>query len=58
MLNLTKFAGVALYVLQEIFGLEKEFHIVPPDDKFGKVLLSEILAGWNFGQANTQSNYK
>lgn len=58
MLNLTKFAGAAIYVLQEIFGLEKNFHIVPPDDKFGKVLLSEILAGGNFGQANTQSNYK
>ena len=50
-LNLYKFAGAAMYVLREIFGLSEEFCIVPPDEGYGKVLMSEIISGGNFGQA-------
>lgn len=49
-LNLLNFAGAAVYVLHEIFGLENEFFITRPNERFGKVLLSEIMAGGNFGQ--------
>lgn len=50
-LNLYKFARAAMYVLQEFFGLPKEFCIVPPDESYGRVLMSEIISGGNFGQA-------
>ena len=56
-LNLLGFAGAAIYVLQEIFGLEEKYHIVLPNDKYGKVLLSEILIGDNFGQAITRTKH-
>ena len=56
-LNLLGFAGAAIYVLQEIFGLEENYHIVLPNDKYGKVLLSEILIGGNFGQAITRTKH-
>lgn len=56
-LNLLGFAGAAIYVLQEIFGLEEKFHVVPPDDKYGRVLLTEILTGGNFGQANPKTRH-
>lgn len=49
-LNLLSFAGATVYVLREIFGLEEDFFITRPDERFGKVLLSEIMGGGNFGQ--------
>ena len=57
-LNLINFAGAAVYVLREIFGLEEMFYIVAPNEKYGKVLLSEILSGGNFGQVKQQRNTK
>ena len=57
-LNLLNFAGAAVYVLREIFGLEERFYIVAPNEKYGKVLLSEILSGGNFGQIKQQRNTK
>lgn len=57
-LNLLNFAGAAVYVLREIFGLEEMFYIVAPNEKYGKVLLSEILSGGNFGQIKQQRNTK
>lgn len=49
--NLLEFAGATVYVLQKIFGLEKQFFITSPDEKYGEVLLSEIMLSGNFGQA-------
>ncbi len=49
--NLLNFAGAAIYVLREIFDLEEKYFITPPDEGYGKVLLSEIMIGGNFGQA-------
>lgn len=57
-LNLLNFAGAAVYVLREIFGLEEMFYIVAPNEKYGKILLSEILSGGNFGQVKQQRNTK
>ena len=57
-LNLLNFAGAAVYVLREIFGLEETLYIVAPNEKYGKVLLSEILSGGNFGQIKQQRNTK
>lgn len=50
-LNLLNFAGAVVYVLCEIFGLKEELFITQPNERYGKVLLSEIIAGGNFGQA-------
>lgn len=51
-LNLLNFAGAAIYVLREIFGLEEQYHITAANEEYGKVLLSEIMTGGNFGQAS------
>lgn len=55
-LNLLNFAGATVYVLREIFGLEEELCIVPPNENYGMVLLSEIIGGGNFGQIRFQNN--
>lgn len=50
LLGLWKFAGAVMYVLHEVLGLQEEKMICPMDDKRGKMLLTEILNGGNFGQ--------
>ncbi len=49
-LNMEKFAGMVMWVLHEVFGLEEELMIVPQDERRGKFLLGEILYGGNFGK--------
>ena len=49
-LGLFKFAGAVMYVLHEVLGLAEEKMIVPMDEKRGRLLLSEILNGGNFGK--------
>ena len=53
-LGLWKFAGAVMYVLHEALGLPEEKMIAPIDEKRGKLLLSEILNGGNFGQYFTK----
>ncbi len=49
-LNLYQFAGAVMWVLHEVFGLEEQYYIVPPDEWRGKLLLDEIIKGGNFGK--------
>ena len=49
-LGLWKFVGAVMYVLHEVLGLSEEKMIAPINEKRGKLLLTEILNGGNFGQ--------
>ena len=49
-LGLWKFAGAVMYVLHEVLGLSEDKMICPMDEKRGKLLLSEIMDGGNFGK--------
>ena len=49
-LGLWKFAGAVMYVLHEVFGLTEDMMIAPMDEKRGRLLLSEIMDGGNFGK--------
>ena len=49
-LGLFKFAGTVMYVLHEVLGLSEKNMIVPMDEQRGRLLLSEILNGGNFGK--------
>ena len=49
-LGLWKFAGAVMYVQHEVLGLPEEKMICPMDVKRGKLLLSEIMDGGNFGK--------
>ena len=53
-LGLWKFAGAVMYVLHEALGLSEEKLIAPIDEKRGKLLLTEILNGGNFGRHFTK----
>ena len=51
-LGLKRIAGAMMWVLHEILGLEAQYLIAPTDERLGKVFLSEILRGGNFGVYN------
>lgn len=48
-LKLYKFAGAVMWVLGEVFGLERDLMYVEPDEKEGRFLLDEIMLAGNFG---------
>lgn len=55
-LGLSKFAGAMMFVLQEAFGLEEKYMVVPIDEKRGRRLLGEIMKSGNFGQADERNS--
>ena len=53
-LGMKKFAGAVMHVMQRVFGLPDEYLICKSDEKAGSFVLSEILLGGNFGQADNR----
>ena len=49
-LGLWKFAGAIMYIMQEVFGMPASRLIVPPNEKYGKFVLNEVLEAGNFGK--------
>ena len=56
--GLLKFAGAVMWVLQEVFGLDENEMLTPPNADEGKFLLNEILIGGNFGKYDTRLGQK
>lgn len=48
-LGLKRFCGAMMYVLQIVFGMERNAMLCEPNLSEGKYLLAEILSGGNFG---------
>ena len=49
-LGLWKFAGGIMYIMQEVFGMPASRLIAPPNEKYGKFVLNEVLEAGNFGK--------
>ena len=49
-LGLWKFAGAIMYIMQEVFGMPASRLIVPPNEKYGRFVLNEVLEAGNFGR--------
>lgn len=49
-LRMTRFAAAVMYVLQEVFGLEEQYFLLPPSEEYGRKLLREIMLSGNFGK--------
>ena len=49
-LGLWKFAGGIMYIMQEVFGMPASQLIIPPNEKYGKFVLNEVLEAGNFGR--------
>lgn len=44
-----KFTAAVMYVMKEIFSLPDKFLLMKPNNRIGKILMSEILIAGNFG---------
>ena len=56
-LGLWKFAGAIMYIMKEVFGLEDNRLIVPPDVKRGRLVLNEVLEAGNFGKHDARNRF-
>ena len=56
-LGLWKFAGGIMYIMQEVFGMPASRLIVPPNEKYGKFVLNEVLETGNFGKHDARNRF-
>ena len=47
--GMERFVGAVMWIMQEVFGLERECLLCEPDEKEGRYILAEVMAGGNFG---------
>lgn len=55
-LRLNRFASALMWVLEHVFGLEREYMLWEPCEKDGRLLLDEVMTGGNFGRYNEEQN--
>jgi len=53
-LGLTRFCGAVMWVLHQVFGMERGRMLSEPDAVLGSLLLERIMAGGNFGQYSAE----
>ena len=56
-LGLWKFAGGIMYIIQEVFGMPASRLIVPPNEKYGRFVLNEVLEAGNFGKHDARNRF-
>ena len=56
-LGLWKFAEGIMYIMQEVFGMPASQLIVPPNEKYGKFVLNEVLEAGNFGRHDVRNRF-
>ena len=56
-LGLWMFAGGIMYIMQEVFGMPASRLIVPPDKKYGRFVLNEVLEAGNFGRHDERNRF-
>ena len=47
--GMERFVGAVMWIMQEVFGLERERMLCEPDEKEGRYILAEVMEGGNFG---------
>ena len=55
--GLWKFAGAIMYIIQEVFGMPTSRLIVPPNEKYGRFVLNEVLEAGNFGKHDERNRF-
>lgn len=56
-LGLLGMAGAVMWILVDRFGMPADRCIVPPDERRGRFVLREIMAGGNFGQYDHRDHF-
>ena len=56
-LELWKFAGGIMYIMQEVFGMPASRLFIPANEKYGKFVLNEVLEAGNFGKHDERNRF-
>ena len=56
-LGLWEFAGGIMYIMQEVFDMPASRLIVPPNEKYGRFVLNEVLEAGNFGRHDARNRF-
>ena len=56
-LGLWIFAGAIMYIMQEVFGIPASRLIVPPNEKYGRFVMNEVLEAGNFGAHDARNPF-
>lgn len=56
-LKLMKLAAGVMSVMKEVFNLDEELMLCPPDEKQGAFLIEEIMASGNFGRFDERNRH-
>ena len=56
-LGLWMFAEGIMYIMQEVFGMPASRLIIPPNEKYGKFVLNEVLEAGNFGKHDARNRF-
>lgn len=54
-LNMLKFAGAVMWVMNEVFGMSEQYMICEANKRLGRKLLAHVMQGGNFGHHNTET---
>ena len=57
-IHLTRFCEAVMWVLGEVFALPAERMILPPNEREGRFLLSEVMRAGNFGLFDSRNAFK
>lgn len=55
--GLLSMARAVMYVMREVFTLDERMMIVEPDERRGRIIMTEIIAGGNFGQGDERYHF-
>lgn len=51
-----RFVGAVMWIMQQVFGLESEYLLCEPSEKYGRELLNEVIQSGNFGHQDMRVN--
>ena len=54
--GMERFAEAVMWIMQQVFGLESEYLLCEPSEKYGRVLLNEVMKSGNFGHQDERVN--
>lgn len=54
--GMTRFAKAVMWIMQQVFGLEREYLLCEPSEKYGRLLLDEVMLSGNFGHQDERVN--
>ena len=54
--GMMRFAKAVMWIMQQVFGLERECLLCEPSEKYGRLLLDEVIQSGNFGHQDERVN--